>query len=92
MKPGVVTHAFDPSTQEVEAGGFLSSRPACWSTESSKTARAIQRNPGKRLALSRLKSGILRSSLRDDSGWLEPFTDCRYVLHRTKPQRILPAF
>jgi hypothetical protein len=31
----VVAHAFNPSTQEAEAGGFLSSR----------TARAIQRNP-----------------------------------------------
>jgi major histocompatibility complex class I len=29
---GVVVHAFNPSTQEAEAGGFLSSRPA-WSTE-----------------------------------------------------------
>jgi hypothetical protein len=28
----VVAHAFNPSTQEAEAGGFLSSRPA-WSTE-----------------------------------------------------------
>jgi hypothetical protein len=28
----VITHAFNPSTQEAEAGGFLSSRPA-WSTE-----------------------------------------------------------
>jgi hypothetical protein len=28
----VVAHAFDPSIQEAEAGGFLSSRPA-WSTE-----------------------------------------------------------
>jgi hypothetical protein len=33
--PGMVAHAFNPSTQEAEAGGFLSSRPA----------RAIQRNP-----------------------------------------------
>jgi hypothetical protein len=32
MKPGVVAHAFNPSTREAEAGGFLSSRPA-WSTE-----------------------------------------------------------
>jgi hypothetical protein len=31
-KPGMVAHAFDPSTREAEAGGFLSSRPA-WSTE-----------------------------------------------------------
>jgi hypothetical protein len=31
-KPGVVAHTFNPSTQEVEAGGFLSLRPA-WSTK-----------------------------------------------------------
>jgi hypothetical protein len=31
--PGVVAHAFNPSTWEAEAGGFLSSKPA-WSTES----------------------------------------------------------
>jgi hypothetical protein len=30
--PGVVAHAFNPSTWEAEAGKFLSSRPA-WSTE-----------------------------------------------------------
>jgi len=30
--PGVVALAFNPSTWEAEAGGFLSSRPA-WSTE-----------------------------------------------------------
>jgi hypothetical protein len=28
----VVAHAFNPSTQEAEAGGFLSSKPA-WSTK-----------------------------------------------------------
>jgi hypothetical protein len=31
-KPGVVAHAFNPSTPEAEAGGLLSSRPA-WSTK-----------------------------------------------------------
>jgi hypothetical protein len=31
-KLDVMAHAFKPSTQEAEAGGFLSSRPA-WSTE-----------------------------------------------------------
>jgi short-subunit dehydrogenase involved in D-alanine esterification of teichoic acids len=30
--PGVVVHAFNPSTWEAEAGGFLSSRTA-WSTK-----------------------------------------------------------
>jgi major histocompatibility complex class I len=30
--PGMVAHAFKPSTREAEAGGFLSSRPA-WSTK-----------------------------------------------------------
>jgi hypothetical protein len=34
-KLGVVAHAFNPSTQEAEAGEFLSSRPA-WSTKSTK--------------------------------------------------------
>jgi hypothetical protein len=41
----MVAHAFDPSTLEAEAGGFLSLRSA-WSTKvSSRTARAIQKNP-----------------------------------------------
>jgi hypothetical protein len=30
--PGMVAHAFNSSTREAEAGGFLSSRPA-WSTK-----------------------------------------------------------
>jgi major histocompatibility complex class I len=32
LQLGVVAHAFDPSTWEAEAGGFLSLRPA-WSTK-----------------------------------------------------------
>jgi hypothetical protein len=46
--PGVVAHAFNPSTWEAEAGGFLSSRPALVYKVSSRTARAIQRNPVKK--------------------------------------------
>ena len=43
--PGVVAHTFDPSTREAKAGRFLSLRTA-WSTKvSSRTPRAIQRNP-----------------------------------------------
>jgi hypothetical protein len=34
----MVVHAFNPSTWEAEAGGFLSSRSA-WSTVSSRTAK-----------------------------------------------------
>ena len=41
----MVAHAFNPSTWEAEAGGFLSSRPALVYKVSSRTARAIQRNP-----------------------------------------------
>jgi hypothetical protein len=40
-KPGVVANAFNPSTPEAEAGGFLSSRPA---KVSSRTARAVSKN------------------------------------------------
>jgi hypothetical protein len=32
LEPDMVAHAFNLSTREAEAGGFLSSRPA-WSTE-----------------------------------------------------------
>jgi hypothetical protein len=41
----VVAHAFNPSTWEAEAGGFLSLRPALVYKVSSRTARATQRNP-----------------------------------------------
>jgi hypothetical protein len=42
LKPGVVAHAFSPSTREAEAGGFLASLVY---KVSSRTAKAIQRNP-----------------------------------------------
>jgi hypothetical protein len=38
----VVAHAFNPSTREAEAGGFLSSRPA-WSTEGVPGQPGLQR-------------------------------------------------
>jgi hypothetical protein len=46
--PGVVAHSFKPSTREAEAeaGGFLSLRSVSLVYKvSSRTARAIQRNP-----------------------------------------------
>jgi hypothetical protein len=42
---GSGAHAFNPSTWEAEAGGFLSSRPAWFCKVSSRAARATQRNP-----------------------------------------------
>jgi hypothetical protein len=44
-EPGMVTHFFNPSTREVEAGGFLSLRASLVYRVSSRTARVIQRNP-----------------------------------------------
>jgi hypothetical protein len=44
-EPGVVAHAFNPSTWEAEAGEFLSSGLALVYRVSSRTARATQRNP-----------------------------------------------
>jgi hypothetical protein len=41
-KPGVVAHAFNPSTQETEAGGSLEFEASLVYKVSSRTARAIQ--------------------------------------------------
>jgi hypothetical protein len=41
----MVGHAFDPSTREAEAGGYLSFEASLVYKVSSRTARAIQRNP-----------------------------------------------
>jgi hypothetical protein len=45
LESGVVEHAFNPSTREAEAGRFLSSEANLVYKVSSRTARAIQRNP-----------------------------------------------
>jgi hypothetical protein len=45
VKPGVVVHAFNPSTWEAEAGGFLSFQDSLVYKVSSRTAWALQRNP-----------------------------------------------
>jgi hypothetical protein len=44
MKPGLVAHAFNPSTLEAEAGIFLSSRPT-WSTKWVPGQPGLERNP-----------------------------------------------
>jgi hypothetical protein len=41
----VVAHAFNPSTGEAEAGGFLIFEDSLVYKVSSRTARAMQRNP-----------------------------------------------
>jgi hypothetical protein len=52
VKPGVVAHTFNPSTWEAEARGFREEFEASLvykvSSRTARTARAIQRNPGKK--------------------------------------------
>jgi hypothetical protein len=43
--PAVVALAFNPSTWEAEAGGFLKFKASLVYRVSSRTARATQRNP-----------------------------------------------
>jgi len=43
----VVVHTFNPNTQEAEAGGSLSFRPA-WSTEQVPEQPELHRNPAER--------------------------------------------
>jgi hypothetical protein len=71
-------HAFNPSTWEAEAGGFLSSRPA-WSTEwvPGQPARATQRNP-----VSKTKKKRKRKK-KKNSGFLQFIIKC-CIMQRDK--------
>ena len=60
----MVVHAFNPGTREAEAGGFLNLRPSLVYKVSSRTARAIKRNPvsknqKKKKKCARMKSGMV---------------------------------
>ena len=64
----VVAHAFNPSTWEVEAGRFLSSRPAWSNRVSSRTARATQRNPVSKKKTKKTKQNKTCTALLEDVG------------------------
>jgi hypothetical protein len=51
-------HAFNLSTWEAEAGGFLTSKPV-WSTECSRTTRATQGNLLEKKQKNKIKVSIL---------------------------------
>jgi hypothetical protein len=53
--PGVVAHAFNPSTWEAEAGKFLSSRPA---ESQGSTEKPCLRKKKKKFLLSKGNAGI----------------------------------
>jgi hypothetical protein len=64
---GMVAHAFNPSTWEAEAGGFLSLRPVCLIYKvSSRTARAIQRNPVSKTKKKKKKKKRRRSACQQE--------------------------
>jgi hypothetical protein len=54
----VVAHAFNPSTQEAEAGGTLEFEASVVYKVSSRTARAIQKNPVSKNQKKKKKIGL----------------------------------
>jgi hypothetical protein len=58
-KPGVVAHTFNPSTQEAEAGRFEFEASLVYKV-SSRTARAIQRNPTLKKQKTKTKKEVMR--------------------------------
>ena len=75
----MVAHVFNPSTWEAEAGGFLSFEASLVYIVSSRTARAIQRNPiqkesggrGRKYLWKELQRQSLELRLKDG-----PYKDC----------------
>jgi hypothetical protein len=58
-----VAHAFNPSTQEAEAGGFLS----LVYRVSSRTAKATQRNPVSKNKTKQQKKEVAHRHLREET-------------------------
>jgi hypothetical protein len=63
----VVAHLFNPNTREAEAGGFLSSSLVY--KVSSRTARAIQRNP---VLKNQKQNNNNNNNNKDPTGFLNP--------------------
>jgi hypothetical protein len=99
MEPGVVMQAFNPSTQEAEAGGFLREASLVYKV-SSRTARAMQRNlvggVGGRTEMQRNRWRAKGSMLEQEYRWgkrtarQESWRD-RQGIWPTGPSRCLPA-
>ena len=92
--PGVVAHAFNPSTQEAEAGGFLSSRPA-WSTKWVPGQPGIQRETLSQTPHPPPKIITLRKPWRY-SGVLNTHCSCwpanyYFLLAQTHVQAVFPS-
>ena len=63
LEPGVVAYAFNPSTQEAEAGRFLSSRPARLQNEfqdsQGYTEKPCLEKPNKKQVVSLLQTAVI---------------------------------
>jgi hypothetical protein len=61
LQHGVVVHAFNPSTWEAQAGGFLSSRPA-WATKGVPGELGLYREPCLKKRTTTKKSSLLKDT------------------------------
>ena len=74
----VVAHAFNPSTREAEAGGFLSSRPA-WSTKRVLGQPGLHRETMSKKKKKKKKGVFLSYSLlREESSYMAKIS--KYIL------------